>query len=129
MIIGVLQIELAIPWAESLKDKRRVIKSLKDRLHREHQVSVAEVAAQEALTTAILGVAAVGSDGRYIGQTLDRISEKARSLHDAEVVATRRHLISGDKGAFPKPQEPVDHGYVQSMIDRARELENTEQDG
>ncbi|MEM9166599.1 MAG: DUF503 domain-containing protein [Planctomycetota bacterium] len=126
MIIGVLQIELDIPGAASLKDKRRVVKSLKDKLHREHLVSVAEVAAQDALTTAIIGIALVGSDGRRIGQVLDRICEKARSLHDAEVAAMSRHLIAGEKGAHPRPEEPVDHGLVEAMLERAREFEDPE---
>ena len=43
MVVGILQIEVSIDGSTSLKDKRRVVSSLKDRLHREHQVSVAEV--------------------------------------------------------------------------------------
>ena len=43
MVVGILQFELLVPGATSLKDKRRVVKSVKDRLHREHLVSVAEV--------------------------------------------------------------------------------------
>ncbi|MGP1271974.1 MAG: DUF503 domain-containing protein [Phycisphaerales bacterium] len=123
MIIAVLQVELDIPGAESLKDKRRVVKSLKDRLHREHLVSVAEVAAQESHTTAVIGIAAVGTDGRHLGVTLDRIGEKLRSLHDAEVVATRRHMIVGDKDAHPPAPEPVDHDLVEAMLARARAID------
>ena len=123
MLIAVLQVELHIPGAESLKDKRRVVMSVKDRLHREHQVSVAEVAAQGSHTTAIIGIAAVGSDGRHLGTVLDRISEKLRSLHDAEVVATSRHMISGEKGDMPRPAEPVDHQLVEAMLAEARAFE------
>jgi len=43
MVVGVLQIELEIPEAQSLKDKRRVIKSLKDRIANAHNVSIAEL--------------------------------------------------------------------------------------
>ncbi len=76
MIIGVLQIELRIHDAQSLKDKRRVVHSVKDRLHREHQVSVAEVASQENCTLAVLGVALVASDATYCRSVLDRIVTK-----------------------------------------------------
>lgn len=126
MIIGVLQVELDIPGAESLKDKRRVVKSVKDKLHREHLVSVAEVAQQDTITTAILGFALVGSDGRKIGQTLDRISEKLRSLHDADVAATRRHIIRGDAPIRDHQADPIDHDYVQQMINDAKAFEQSE---
>ena len=43
MKIAVLQFDLSIHDAESLKDKRRIVQSLKDRLHRDHLVSIAEV--------------------------------------------------------------------------------------
>lgn len=123
MIIGVLQVELDIPGAESLKDKRSVVKSVKDKLHREHLVSVAEVAQQDNITTAILGFALVGSDGRKIGQTLDRICEKLRSLHDADVAATKRHMIRGDAPVREHQAEPIDHDYVQQMIADAKAFE------
>ena len=126
MIIGVLQVELDIPGAESLKDKRRVVKSVKDKLHREHLVSVAEVAQQDNITTAILGFALVGSDGRKIGKTLDQISEKLRSLHDAEVAATKRHIIRGDAPRREHQAEPIDHDYVQQMINDAKAFEQSE---
>ena len=95
MIVGVLQAELRIDWAQSLKDKRRVVRSVKDRLHREHQVSVAEVAAQDTLNLAVMGLALVGTDGRYVGQTLDRITEKLRSMHEAEIGSVTRQLLEG----------------------------------
>ncbi|MAY74153.1 MAG: hypothetical protein CMJ31_05380 [Phycisphaerae bacterium] len=95
LIIATLQFELLIHGAESLKDKRRVVKSVKDRLHREHLVSVAEVAALENPSLAVMGLAAVGADGKRLAQTLDRITEKLRGLHDAELGSTRRELIRG----------------------------------
>ena len=45
MTVGVLQLELSIPSAFSLKDKRQVVKSLKDRIAHAHNVSIAEVGA------------------------------------------------------------------------------------
>lgn len=90
-----MQVELRIAWAESLKDKRRVVKSLKDRLHREHLVSVAEVAALESPTVAVIGIASVGHDGHRVGETLDRISAKLHAMHDADVAATTREILHG----------------------------------
>ena len=98
MIIGILQFELLIHGSESLKDKRRVVRSVKDRLHREHQVSVAEVGTQHALNVATLGLALVGSDGRHVGEVLDQITAKLRAVPDAELGDTTRELLHGRAG-------------------------------
>lgn len=85
MFIGTLQVELVVPGSVSLKDKRRVVKSLKDRLHRRHLVSVAEVDALDHQRLAVLGVAVVaGSSGRA-GEVLDAVSARLRAEPDAEV--------------------------------------------
>lgn len=121
LIIGVLQFELVIHDSQSLKDKRSVVRSVKDRLHREHQVSVAEVAAQDVLNVAVLALALVGTDGRYVGQTLDRITEKLRSLHDAEVRAVTRQLLKGE--AYESTDEELDEETLaQEMLERASEV-------
>lgn len=105
MIIGVLQFELLIHGAESLKDKRSVVKSVKDRLHREHMVAVAEIASHDILNQAILGLAAVGNDGAVIGKVLDRITEKMRSLRDAELGFARRELLRPGREGTPAAEE------------------------
>lgn len=96
MVIGVVQFEVLIPQALSLKDKRRVVKSLKDRLHREHLVAVAEVGAQEMLNVAVMAVAAVSADGGQVGKTLDAIDAKLRGLRDAEVGGSVRRVFNAD---------------------------------
>lgn len=121
MVIGVLQVELRIHDSDSLKDKRRVVRSVKDRLHREHQVSVAEVGALDSCVTAILGISVVGSDGKRVAQTLDRICDKLLALHDAEVVSTRRNLIHGQPHTSVSPDEPAP-GLAEEMLARAARL-------
>ena len=93
MVIGVVQFELLLPQALSLKDKRRVVQSVKDRLHREHLAAVAEVGEQEMLNVAVLAVSVVSADGKHVGKTLDAIDAKLRGLRDAEVGATSRRVI------------------------------------
>jgi uncharacterized protein len=73
MTVGVLQLELSITDAMSLKDKRRVVKSLKDRLAHRRNVSVAEVGAQDQHRRCILAVAMVGSDSRYVQGALSKL--------------------------------------------------------
>lgn len=88
MVIGVLQVELLIGDATSLKDKRRVLMSIKDRLHRDFNVSVAEVDRQEAHQIAVLGVAAVGNEGSHVQGVLDKILDQLR---------TNRHVVLNDQ--------------------------------
>jgi uncharacterized protein YlxP (DUF503 family) len=95
MVVGILQFDLHIRGAESLKDKRRVVQSVKDRLHREHQVSVAEVDLNDVLNVARLGLAAVGNDGAHIGRVLDSICAELRALHDADLGETFREVLHG----------------------------------
>ena len=100
MVIGILQFELVIRGSESLKDKRRVVRSVKDRLHREHMVSVAEVAGHELLNAAVMGLACVGTDGARVGEVLDHITEKLRELGDAELGNVSRQIVrAGDLSA------------------------------
>lgn len=99
MFIGVLQFELFIHGASSIKDKRSVVASLKARLHREHLVSVAEIGMLDSMHVARLAVALVGSDGRHIGQTLDRITSKLRALGgEAELGEVHREIIAPGNG-------------------------------
>jgi len=95
MIIGILQFEIAIDGATCLKDKRRVVNSLKDRLHREHQVSVAEVGNPELFTTATLGVAMASSDARYCRGVLDRIADKLAAGRGFVLNDHQIEIISG----------------------------------
>ena len=97
MYIGILQFELLIHDPESLKDKRRVVRSVKDRLHREHMVSVAETAALSDPSVAVLGLAIVSNSRAHIGTVMDKIVHKLRGLHDAVLGAVARDVLRGDR--------------------------------
>lgn len=61
MIVGICTIEIHLPYSQSLKDKRKVIKGLKDRLRGRHNISLAEVDGQDLWQRSVLGIAAVAS--------------------------------------------------------------------
>ena len=75
MIIGSLALELFIPTAHSLKDKRSVVKSILQRLRNEFNVSTAEVGQQDRWQIAELGVVCVSSDRQYARQQLEAVIE------------------------------------------------------
>jgi uncharacterized protein len=86
MTIGVLQLELRIPDAMSLKDKRRVIKSLKDRISHAHNVSIAEVGALDEHRRSIIGLAMVGNDRRYVEGALSKLVDIVRAVPQASLM-------------------------------------------
>lgn len=93
MTIGVLQVELSVTDAMSLKDKRRVIKSIKDRIAHAHNVSIAEVGALDEHRRSILGVAMVGNDGRYIEGALSKLTDFIRSVPQVSLLDYRIELL------------------------------------
>jgi uncharacterized protein YlxP (DUF503 family) len=93
MTIGVLQLELGIGDAMSLKDKRRVIKSLKDRLAHANNVSVAEVGALDEHRRSIIAVAMVANDRRYVEGALSRIVDFVRSVGNVDLTDYQIELL------------------------------------
>jgi hypothetical protein len=77
--IGVLTLELRLEHSHSLKDKRQVIKSLKDRLRNRFNIAVAEIDYQDAWQRALLAVVTVASDHQAAERTLRAAEEEAAS--------------------------------------------------
>ena len=86
MTVGVLQLELSIPEAMSLKDKRRVIKSLKDRIAHGHNVSIAEVGALDEHRRSIIGMAMVSNDKRYVEGALSKLVDFVKLVPQANLL-------------------------------------------
>ena len=96
MVVGVLRAELAILDAVTLKDKRRVIKSVKDRIMNRHKVSVAEVDRLEQRQGAVLAVAMVANDSRFVQSCLDKIVDEVRMVRSATLVDYRVNVLTGE---------------------------------
>ena len=94
MHIGVLQFSMEILGAESLKDKRRVVQGIKDRLRRNFNISVAEVDDHDVHTLATMGAVMAGSDIPYINGALDKILESLRDWRQAELSDSQLEIIS-----------------------------------
>jgi uncharacterized protein YlxP (DUF503 family) len=78
MPVGVLQIDLHLPHSHSLKEKRMALRSIRDRLRKRFNVSVAELDHQDLWQRAAIGVASIGPDAGYLEEQL------ARALEDVE---------------------------------------------
>jgi len=84
MIIGSLRVRLYVRESRSLKDKRQVIKSIKERLKNNFNVSVAEVEAEEHRQLAVLGVAMVSNEAHHVKVAFEQILKALRSHPVAE---------------------------------------------
>lgn len=86
MIIGSLRVRLLVRESRTLKDKRQVIRSIKDRLRNGFNVSVAEVEDQEQRQLAVLGVAMVSNEVSHVQHTFDQIVQALRAHPIAELI-------------------------------------------
>jgi uncharacterized protein YlxP (DUF503 family) len=86
MIVGTVQIRLSLHDARTLKDKRRVIASLKDRIRQKFNVSVAEVDDMDMVQSATLAAAQVSNDSRYVNGTLDTLVEMVKKFPAVRLV-------------------------------------------
>lgn len=86
MTIGVLQLELSIADAMSLKDKRRVILSLKDRIAHAHNVSIAEVGALDEHRRSMIGMAMVANDKAYVEGALSKLVDFVRMVPQVNLI-------------------------------------------
>ena len=93
IIVGLCTVELFIPESQSLKDKRQVLLSLKDRLREKFNLSVAEVDGQDLWQKAVLGFACVANEGRYVNQVLDQALNMSRAVPALEIVQSRVELL------------------------------------
>ena len=73
MVIAVLTVELYLPGASSLKEKRMLLRSLKDRIGKRYNVSIAEVDHLDKWQRARLGVVQVGNDYKYVEKNMQQI--------------------------------------------------------
>lgn len=90
MVVASQTWELGLPGCASLKEKRSVIRSLKDRLRTRYNLSVAETAYQDVHARAELSVALVATDAHYATSLLDKADHLVQTHGRANILSTRR---------------------------------------
>lgn len=73
MIVGVMTTHLSLPGVTSLKGKRSIVKSIIGRLKSRFNISIAEVDHQDIRTNAVIGIAVICNESRFIDQQFDSI--------------------------------------------------------
>ena len=96
MNVGVAKITLRLAGSFSLKDKRRVVNSVRERVRSKFNVSVAEVDQNDAWQTAVIGVTCVSNNVRHADQMLDNVLSFIESDRpDAEVIDCEMETLTG----------------------------------
>src|SRR6266852_2575592 len=93
MHVGVMRLVLEIPGARSLKDKRQVVRSFKERVKSRLSVSIAEVDHHDKFQRATFGVAVVSGDAAVCEELLGRVTSMAGSLPDAILADRATEMI------------------------------------
>jgi uncharacterized protein YlxP (DUF503 family) len=86
MFVGLVRIELHLPGSTSLKDKRAIVRSLKDRIRERALASVAEVDHQDLWQRAALGVAIVSGESRQVDERIQVVRGLVDAAHGADVI-------------------------------------------
>ena len=92
MFVGTLKVQFFIPASRSLKDRRAVVNSLKERLRARCNVSVAEVDGEDLWQRATLGVAIVGGEHSHVAAQLDAAARLLESDPRAEVLDIEKDI-------------------------------------
>ena len=94
MVIGVCRLDLLIGESQSLKEKRRMVKQIIDRVKHRFNVSIAEVGNNDLWQSAQLGLCLVSNDRRFTNSSLDTILDFIETINVAEVVKSDIEILT-----------------------------------
>ncbi len=93
MIVAVASLTLIIPENDSLKGKRKVVKSLIEKVRHKFEAAVAEVADNDLWQKAKIGVALVGNNPQLLHTRLNQIMQYMENQHLAEIIDSQVELV------------------------------------
>ena len=98
MIVGVCRLTLMAPESHSLKEKRMVLRSIKDRTRLKFNVAIAEVAAQDDWQECVLGFAVVANEKKFVQEMVDKVINFIDGLALAKIVDDEKDIIQYGEG-------------------------------
>jgi len=98
MIVGVCRLTLLAPESQSLKDKRMVLRSIKDRTRLKFNVAIAEVGSQDDWQEAVLGFAVVANDKRFVQEMVSKIVNFIDGLAISKIIDEEKDIIQYGEG-------------------------------
>ena len=94
MVLGTLKLSLYINDSHSLKEKRKVVKSIVAKVQKRFNVSIAEVGSNDKWQMIELGISAVGNDRRFVNSILDNILSYLDSLYLGEIIDSDIEILN-----------------------------------
>ncbi len=94
MVLGTLKLSLYINDSHSLKEKRKVVKSIVARVQKRFNVSIAEVGSNDKWQMIELGISTVGNDRRFVNSILDNILSYLDSLYLGEIIDSDIEILN-----------------------------------
>ena len=94
MVVGVCHLDLLIAENNSLKDKRRILKKVIERVKNKFNVSIAEVGNHDLWQSAQIGFCIVGNDKRFVNSCLDKVVHFIEKLNSAEIIKSDIELLN-----------------------------------
>jgi hypothetical protein len=93
MFVGVLRLTFQIPGARSLKDRRRVVRSFRDRVQARTRAAIAEVGGSDEYQRAVFGVAVVANEAARCDELLSVVASMAATVRDAILTDRSTEII------------------------------------
>lgn len=93
LFISLLTIELMIPWARSLKDRRSAVRGLKERLRSRFNASVTEIAFQDKWQRATIVVCIVDNDRRQLESVMSRVRQLTEEAQDLQIIGMQQQWL------------------------------------
>jgi hypothetical protein len=93
VVVAFARVSLLIPHSHSLKEKRAVVRKIKDRVKARHDVRVSEVDGLDTWQRAVLGFAVVSGQESVAERVVDAVLRFVRDLDEAQVVAEHREVL------------------------------------
>ena len=86
MPVGVCRLKIYIPSSGSLKEKRKILKSIKDRVRHNFNVSIAEVEDMDKLQVSLIEIAFVSNDRKFINEVLSKTIDLVNNMRAIDIV-------------------------------------------
>jgi uncharacterized protein YlxP (DUF503 family) len=121
MFVGVLRVSLTIVGSQSLKDKRRVVASFKERVISRFRVSAAEVSALDNYRYAVLGIAVVSNEAAHCDSVLAEVASVAANLPNAILTDRATEIVpfgEGGRGIQGGIEAALGSGQVGMFLER-----------
>ncbi len=93
MFVGTLRVEFYLPDNRSLKGKRKIVKSMVDKVRHRFNVSIAEIGSNDNWQKIELGISFVGNDKRHIDSSLAKVLSYLDSLYLAQLMNSKMEII------------------------------------